>query len=252
MASERAKQLAADQKAAMKAEKERKKHSDDPKDWGRGRQFIEAFKMTKDNDSKLIPLMVSAFLLTVGIGVVLSFFLEPPWMYPVFGVTFGLVLVMYILTWRAKGATFTKYAGQPGAAEVALNLLPKTWIKDPVIAFDRYQNIVHRTVGPAGIVLIGEGQPGRVRELLATEAKRHEAIKYSVPVTTIVMGDAANQIPLRKLDKHIKKLPKVIKASQVTEINARLKALDGSRPRMPLPKGPLPTTKGARSALRGR
>jgi len=188
----------------------------------------------------------------LAICIGLSFILTPWWVYPIFGVAFGLLAAMYVLTWRAKGAMFKRYAGQPGSAELALNLLPKAWVKSPVIAIDRYQNTVHRAVGPAGIVLIGEGQPGRAREMLAVETKRHEAIKYSVPVTAIMMGDASNQVPLPKMDKHIKKLPKVIKGSQITEITARLKALDASRPLTPLPKGPMPTMKGVRSAMRGR
>ena len=196
--------------------------------------------------------MIGGFIIAVAVGGALSLFLDPWWIWWIFGALTGLLIAMYVLSWRAKGAMFKRYEGQPGAAEVGLNLLGKTWIKHPVIAFDRYQNIVHRVVGPAGIVLVGEGQPGRVRELLTTETKRHEAVKYSVPVTSILVGDASNQVPLSKLDKHIKKLPKVIKGSQVTEIAARLKALDGSRPRMPIPKGPMPSAKGGRSALRGR
>ncbi|MCL1923918.1 MAG: DUF4191 domain-containing protein [Propionibacteriaceae bacterium] len=254
MASERAKKLAAEQKAAIKAEKLRKKTSEDPQDWGRGRQMREAFSVVRKNDKLAVPMMVGGFLLSVGLGCLLAFVvgLKPWWLWVVFGVTFGLLVPIYVLSWRLKGAMFKQYAGQPGAAEVGLNLLNKKWIKDPVIAVDRHHNIVHRAVGPAGIVLVGEGQPGRVREMLATETKRHEAIKYSVPVTSLLMGDAKNQVPLSKLDKQIKKLPKVIKGSQVTEIAARLKALDGSGPRLPIPKGPMPSMKGGRAALRGR
>ena len=251
MASERAKQLAAEQKAALKAEKLRKKTSDDPKDWGTVRKFVQGVKMTSEYDKSLVPLMIGAFLIIVVVFTIVGLFVTPWWMYVIFGVLFGLVGAMFILNWRARGAMFKRYEGQPGSAEVALNLLPKGWVKNPAIAVDRYQNIVHRVVGPAGIVLIGEGQPGRVREMLATEAKRHEAIKYNVAVTTVVMGDADNQVPLNKLDKYIKKLPKTIKGSQISEVMARLKALDGSRPRLPIPKGPM-NMKGARSALRGR
>ncbi|MCL2784098.1 MAG: DUF4191 domain-containing protein [Propionibacteriaceae bacterium] len=252
MASERAKQLAAEQKAAAQAEKLRKKTSEDPKDWGRVRQFIEAFKLTKEFDKKLIWLMLGAFVIVVAVVTTAGLFIKPWWIYLIFGVMFGLLAAMYVLSWRAKIAMFARYKGQPGSAEVGLNLLGKAWIKNPVIAVDRYQNIVHRVVGPAGIVLIGEGQPGRTREMLNTEVKRHKAIKYSVEVTPIMMGDADNQVPLTKLDKYIKKLPKIIKGSQVMEVTARLKALDGARPMMPIPKGPMPTMKGARSALRGR
>ena len=252
--SERAQQLAAEQKAAVQAEKLRKKTSNDPKDWGRVKQFVEAFKVTKQFDKALVWLMLGGFLLTFAILTVVGrvFFPLTWWMWLVFGALFGLLAAMYILSWRARGAMFRRYAGQPGAAEVGFNLLPKTWVKNPVIAVNRYQDIVHRVVGPGGIVLIGEGQAGRVRELLATEAKRHETIKYNVPVTTVVMGDAANQVPLKGLHRYIKKLPKVLKPSQVTEVMARLKALDGARPRLPIPKGPMPNMKGARSALRGR
>lgn len=252
MASERAKELAAKQKAEAAAEKLRKKTSDDPKDWGRVKQFTEAFKLTREMDKALIWLMVAGFLVVVAAFVTISFFVTPQWVYWIFGVAFGLLAAMYVLSWRAKGAMFKRYKGQPGAGEVGLNLLPKTWIKNPVIAVNRYQDAVHRVVGPPGIVLIGDGQAGRVREMLATETKRHEAIKYNVPVTTIVLGDASNQVALEKLAKHIKKLPKAIKPTQVTEITARLKALDGARPRLPIPKGPMPSMKGARSALRGR
>ncbi len=254
MASERAKQLAAEQKAAAKANKLRKKNSDDPKDWGQTRQVLEAFKLTKQYDKALIWLMLAGFVLVVAVFLLVGLLWMGAmwWIWLIFGVLFGALAAMYILSWRAKVAMFRRYEGQPGAGEVGLNLLPKSWVKNPVISVDRYQNIVHRVVGPGGIVLIGEGQPGRVREMLATEEKRHAAIKYKVPVTTLVIGDAANQVPLKQLDKQIKKLPKVIKASQVTEIAARLKALDGARPRMPIPKGPMPTMKGARSALRGR
>jgi len=253
MAGERAKKLAAEQKAAAKADKLRRKNSDNPEDWGRMKQMVKSFSMTREYDDKLIWLMLGALLGVIAIFVVLSFFLNPFWMYLVFGVAFGVISAMYVLTWRAKGATFRRFAGQPGAAEVAINLLPKKgWVKNPAIAIDRHQNSVHRVIGPPGIVLVGDGQPGRVREMLATEAKRHEAIKYSVPVTTVLMGDAANQVPMSKLDKYIKKLPKAIKDTQITEVVSRLKALDGSRPRVPMPKGPMPNMKGARAALRGR
>ena len=42
--SQAAKELAAKQKAQAKAEKERRKHSDNPKDWGTGKQLVETFK----------------------------------------------------------------------------------------------------------------------------------------------------------------------------------------------------------------
>ena len=64
MASEKAKQLAAEQKAAAKAEKLRKKNSDDPRDWGRVRQTVEAYKRTAEIDPS-----VTWWMLGVGVGI---------------------------------------------------------------------------------------------------------------------------------------------------------------------------------------
>ena len=253
MASERAKQLAAEQKATKKAEQLRRKNSTDPKDWGQVRQIIEVYKVTAEHDPKANLFMGGALALCIVVFTVLGIFLKPWWLYVIFGVLFGVLAAMFVLTWRAKSATYKRYEGQKGSAEVAMSMLGKEWVKSPVITANRQLDIVHRVVGPGGIVLIGEGDPGRVRAMLATEAKKHEQVKYGVKVTTLVMGDRENQVPLGKLADHIKKLPKIIKTAEITDISNRLRALDSMRPKLPLPKGPMPTSaKGSRAAVRGR
>jgi Domain of unknown function (DUF4191) len=253
MASERAKQLAAEQKAMKKAEQLRRKNSTDPKDWGQVRQIIEVYKVTAEHDPKANLFMGGALALCIVVFTVLGIFLQPWWLYVIFGVLFGVLAAMSVLTWRAKSATYKRYEGQKGSAEVAMSMLGKEWVKSPVITANRQLDIVHRVVGPGGIVLIGEGDPGRVRTMLATEAKKHEQVKYGVKVTTLVMGDRENQVPLGKLADHIKKLPKIIKTAEITDISNRLRALDSMRPKLPLPKGPMPTSaKGSRAAVRGR
>jgi hypothetical protein len=253
MASERAKQLAAEQKAMKKAEQLRRKNSTDPKDWGQVRQIIEVYKVTAEHDPKANLFMGGALALCIVVFTVLGIFLKPWWLYVIFGVLFGVLAAMSVLTWRAKSATYKRYEGQKGSAEVAMSMLGKEWVKSPVITANRQLDIVHRVVGPGGIVLIGEGDPGRVRAMLATEAKKHEQVKYGVKVTALVMGDRENQVPLGKLADHIKKLPKIIKTAEITDISNRLRALDSMRPKLPLPKGPMPTSaKGARQAVRGR
>jgi hypothetical protein len=253
MASERAKELAAQQKAAKKAEALRRKSSTNPKDWGQLRQIIEVYKVTAEHDPRANLFMGGAFALTLVAFTVVGVLIKPWWLYLIFGLLFGLLAAMSVLTWRAKSATYKRYEGQKGSAEVAMSMLGKEWVKSPVITANRQLDIVHRVVGPGGIVLIGEGDPGRVRAMLATEAKKHEQVKYGVKVTMLVMGDRENQVPLDKLADHIKKLPKVIKAAEITDISNRLRALDSMRPKLPVPKGPVPTSaKGARQAARGR
>jgi hypothetical protein len=252
MASERAKQLAAEQKADAKAAKLRKKTSTNPADWGRIRQIVETVKVTRQTDPASTWLLLGALIVPIIAFSLVAWLVGPIFVWAPFGPLVGLLAAMLTLTWRAKVGAYKRYEGQPGAAEVAMNLLPKNWLKHPVIAMTRYQDIVHRVVGPPGIVLIGEGQAGRVRQLLASEAKKHESVQQGIPVTVIVMGKESNQVPLQRLTAHLRHLPKAIKPAQVTELKSRLKALDAVRPKVPIPRGPMPTMKGARQAMRGR
>lgn len=253
MASERAKALAEKQKAEKKALKEAKKNSANPADWGRIRQVREAYKVTHEYD-KLLPLFVfGAAAVAFALIMLLGIWFQPWWLWILVGLLAGLTAALGILTWRVKGATYKRYEGQAGSAEVALGMLGKEFVKSPAISVTRQLDVVHRVVGPPGIVLVGEGDAVRVRQLLATEAKKHESVKFGVPVTTLVCGAKEKQVPLNKLAGHIKKLPKAMQTGEVVDVSARLKALDAMRPRVPLPKGPLPTSaKGSRQAMRGR
>ncbi|MEA5119425.1 MAG: DUF4191 family protein, partial [Propionicimonas sp.] len=65
-------------------------------------------------------------------------------------------------------------------------------------------------------------------------------------------GDGEGQVPLAKLADHLKKMPKALQKVQQAEVKQRLKALDAVRPRVPLPRGPMPSMKGMNRAMRGR
>lgn len=256
MADQASKDAKAQLKIAKKAEKQRRKNSTDPADMGRMRQIKRAYQLTHEYDKRL-PLWVfgpwvGAFALALGIG----FLIGHPIYLGLLGLMLGMLLAMIVLIRRTKRATYKRYAGQAGSAEVALSMLPKQWVSKPVIAVTRQQDAVHRTLGPGGLVLIGEGEPGRLKALLSSEVRKHERVAYGVKVTTIVMGDKEGQVPLDKLADHIRKLPKVLQANQITDVKQRLRALDAVRPQLPVPKGPMPNSprqvKGARQAMRGR
>lgn len=253
MASEKAKELAAQQKAEAKAAKLAKKNSTNPADWGWFKQIKETYRVTAEVDPQLNWLMLAGFLGSVVVMSLVGIWLQPWWMWLILGITTGVTVDLYLLINRAKKATYTRYAGQPGSAEVALAMLDqKKWIYTPAITATRQLDVVHRAVGPGGIVLVGEGSPGRLKPLMAGEVKKHEQVAYGVKVTAVVMGTDEGQIPLEKLADHLKKLPKVLEPVQVTEIKQRLRALDAVRPKVPLPKGPLPSAKGVGRAMRGR
>lgn len=251
-----AKDAKAAAKVAKAEAKQRRKTSTDPADMGRFRQVGQAYKVTHEFDPRLPYVLGAAFLLPIVVGVVVGLLWDHVIYLTLMGILVGLVLAMGLLVRRAKRATYKRYAGQTGSAEVALQMLPKQWVSTPVIAANRQRDVVHRTLGPGGIVLIGEGEAGRVRQLLAGEARKHERVAYGVTVTTLVMGDAANQVPLDKLADRIRKLPKVLEPNQVTDLKQRLRALDAVRPVVATPKGPMPTdprhVRGARQASRGR
>jgi hypothetical protein len=156
----------------------------------------------------------------------------------ILGFMAGFLTATIVFGKRAEKAAFSQVEGQPGAAAAALNMLRRGWAVTPAVAVTRNQDIVHRAVGRPGVVLIGEGAPTRVQALLATEKKKVARYVPDVPVYDVQAGNAEGQVPLRRLNNHLMKLPRNLTNTQVTEVNRRLKAI-GTMP-LPVPKGPMP------------
>lgn len=257
--SERAKELAAKQKAEAKALREKKRNSDNPRDWSTWRQIKESFTITRQVDPHLVWYLVGAWLAVTLLGLVLGLLLgregRNDWIFGlVAGALFGVTAALFMLTRRTRQGTFTRYKGTPGAGQVPLDMLPKRkWSTQPAIVVTRQQDCIHRAVGEGGVILIGDGDPGRLKPLLASELKRHQQVLYGIEVQAIQMGEGEGQVPMEKLSRHISRLPAKLDKVQIAETESRLKALDAMKSRVPLPKGPMPTNmKGARKAMRGR
>ena len=108
-------------------------------------------------------------------------------------------------------------------------------------------------VGPPGIVLVGEGNASRLKPMMVSERKKHERVAADYPVHEVLVGTGEGEVPLPKLVKHVQKLGRQVKPAEITELLSRLRALDAQRPKVPLPKGPVPTSmKGMRGNMRGR
>lgn len=230
------------------------KKAKDPSKPGRLKQIAQSYTMTRKVDKRIGLVLLGWFLLAGLGGFALMLLLFQGLLVPIpFGVLTGLLAVLIVFGRRAQRAALAQIEGQPGAAAAALGLLRRGWKTDPAVGFTKQQDVVHRLVGPPGIVLIGEGNPNRLKALLASERRKHERVVSETPITEIIVGDGPGEVPLQKLVKHVSKLKKGLKPAAMTDVLARLKALDANRSNIPLPKGPIPTSmKGARQNMRGR
>jgi hypothetical protein len=122
------------------------------------------------------------------------------------------------------------------------------WRVTQGIAGTTQLDAVHRVIGRAGVVLVAEGAPHRTKNLLAQEKKRTARLIGTIPIYDIVVGNEEGQVPLRKLQTHLAKLPRNITAKQMDVVEGRLTAL-GSRAAA-MPKGPLPPGAKMRSVQR--
>jgi hypothetical protein len=105
---------------------------------------------------------------------------------------------------------------------------------------NKSQDVVHRAVGKAGVVLVGEGNPNRVKGLLASEKKKVARVVYDVPVHDFIVGTGEGELPLKKMRTTLLRLPRALSGPKTTEVNDRLRALGDLMSNMPIPKGPMP------------
>lgn len=226
-----------------------------PKKQGTVKRLGAAYKVTRQHDRRL-PWVCLGWFLLVGlvVGGLFWFFLH--WLAGIVtGVPAGLLAALIVFGRRAERSAYHQLEGQPGAAAAALGVLRRGWQVKPGVSVTRNQDVVHRVVGRPGVILVGEGNPQRVRNLLAAEKKKHARVVGNAPIYDIIAGDSGSDdvVPVSRLSKHVMKLPRNIEPHEITDLLQRLKALDATRPQLPLPKGPMPTSaKQARQAMRGR
>jgi len=184
--------------------------------------FRDAYAVTKQVKPWISIALIAVFLVTWAIGI-------------------ALLAAMLLFTRQAGSAAYVSIEGQIGAGASVLMAIRKGWTTTPAVAVSRNQDMVHRSVGRAGIVISGEGSDS-VRQMMSDERKKAERFAPGVPVIEILIGNEENRTPIRKLQKQMRRLPKKLSAHQMREVRARLKAVGGMS--MPIPKGPMPTRGG--------
>jgi Domain of unknown function (DUF4191) len=216
-------------------------NADELKNAGRLKQVRMVAKLVNQQNKRALPLVFGAAVAIIVIFVVIGLVVGPlPVLIPV-GVLLGVMAAMILFGRFAQQAQYAAIDGQLGAGAAVLQSMPGDWNVTPGVAGNRNMDVVHRAVGRAGVVLVGEGVPSRVALLLTSEKRKTERVAHGVPIHEFQVGSGEGQIPVSKLQRKITTLPRALKPAAVSDLNYRLRAL---QPAMQMPKGPLP--KGAR------
>jgi len=197
----------------------------------------DAYSLARKHYKFVFLRCLAVFTPLWGVGIGIGAFFNRPG-YAAF-LTFPLAFLgaFFYFTRLAGNAAYASIEGQPGAGASVLMSIRKGWTITPAVNVNKNQDMVHRAVGKAGVVLVGEGGHA-LRSLLTDERRKMERFAPGVPIHEIVIGNEKDQVSVRKLQKRMKKFPKKLSTVQVRELRARLKSVGGLN--IPLPKGPMP------------
>ncbi|HKD96015.1 MAG TPA: DUF4191 domain-containing protein [Micromonosporaceae bacterium] len=176
----------------------------------------------------LVPLLIAGLLFAFGAG----------WLWIPLGVLLAFLGFMILLNNRANKAMLSDMEGQPGAGAQLVENMPRGgWRVTPAIASTTQMDVVSLVLGRPGVILLGEGNPARVRTLLGQEKRRLSKVIGTATMHDIIIGRGEGEVPLDKLRMTLMRLPRTVSPKDVNALAVRLKALT-ARPAMP--KGAIP------------
>jgi hypothetical protein len=199
----------------------------------------DAYKLVKKESPSGIVISILSFFVVAAIGIGIGISIGHPIYLGFISLPLAFLVAFFLFTRFANTAAFASIEGQLGAGASVLMSIKRGFITTPAVSVSRNQDMVHRVSGKAGIILVGEGTQA-VRALIQDERKKMERFLSGVPVTEVLVGENAGQVSIRKLHKHLKKLPKKLSTAQLREVRARLRSVGGLN--IPMPKGPMPTS----------
>jgi hypothetical protein len=218
--------------------------------FGRIKQIGMVFAFTAKRDRLFIPLVIGAVALAIAVTVVMVIFWS--WVFIAVGLMLILLAVLIVLNLRANKAMMNEAEGQPGAAASIVENMRGDYRVTPAVASTTQFDFVHLVICRGGVVLLGEGNQGRVKALIGQERKRLAKVIGSADLRDFMIGKGEGEIPIQKLRMTLMKLPRTLSPKDINALDKRLKALN-ARPQ--LPKGAIPKNmrppKGAFKAMRG-
>jgi hypothetical protein len=216
------------------------------------KQIGMVFSFTAKRDKLFVPLaLVGVLVPLAATGIAIA--LGASWSWLAVGVLAAVLAIMIVLNLRSNKAMMSEMAGQPGAAASLIENMRGDWRVTPAVQYTGQFDMVHLVIGRPGVILIGEGNPQKVRQLLGQEKRRLSKVIGSADMRDFIIGDDEGLVPLKSLRNTLTRLPRTISGKDVNALDKRLKALT-ARPQMP--KGQVPKNmrppKGAFRAMRGR
>ena len=216
-----------------------RKDTTDPASAGRIKQIRMVAGIIRKSNPRALPLVALAGIGVIAVFVIVGLVTGLVGLLTPLGVAVGLIVAMLLFGRYAQSAQYKAVEGQPGAAAAIMQGMRGGWTVTPAVSANRSMDVVHRAVGRPGVVLVGEGSPNRLASLLAAEKKRVSRVAFDVPIYDLQVGDEEGQVPIRKLQRKLMRLPRNLKGPAVADLNFRLKALPQS---LQAPKGPMPRT----------
>ena len=219
--------------------------------FGRIKQIGMIFAFTAKRDKLFVPLIILSTAVAIGLTVLLIIFLHS-WLFLVAGLLLITLGALIVLNLRANKAMLAEAENQPGAAASIVEQMRGDFRVTPAIATTTSMDLVHLVICRGGVVLLGEGDPTRVRSLINQERRRLSKVIGSADMHDFVIGRGEGEVPIQKLRMTLMRLPRTLAPRDVNALDKRLKALN-ARPQ--LPKGAIPKNmrppKGAFKAMRG-
>jgi len=198
----------------------------------------DAYKLVKKDSPLAVVWCLLIFVLVLTFGIIIGNNLGHPIYAGFITLPVAFLAAFFLFTRYANTAAFASIQGQLGAGASVLMSIKRGFVTTPAVNVNRDQDMVHRVSGKAGIILVGEGGFG-VKSLMQDEKRKMERFLSGVPVTEVIVGENSGQVSIKKLHKHLKKLPKKLNTAQLREVRARLRSVGGLN--LPMPKGPMPT-----------
>ena len=208
---------------------------------GRIRQLFQVYKVTAKNDPSSVWLALLSLLIALGAGIGIGLAVGGPFsiaLWSISGLLSGVLIAMTIMSKRAEKNAYMQIEGQAGAVGAVLDTqIRRSWRANsmPVAISPKTREAVYRMIGPAGVVLIGEGASTRLNQLLQDESRKVQRMAPGVTVHQIRVTTDDSGTRLHNLLKTIYKLKKTLRRAEVTVVGNRLEAMGGAS--MPIPKG---------------